>query len=288
MTIRGTSIEMNSHPLGKVYLVGAGPGAVDLITVRGAKLLAQADIVFYDALVDPEMLTLCPQAVLVEVGKRCGKLSSAQQFINKRLVDAAQKHQIIVRLKGGDPMLFGRADEEIQALKQEGIEVEVVPGITAALAGAASIQQSLTLRGVSRSVAFVTLSQGTENVPDHLPTGPISNPAADTLVYYMGRKDAAHIAQHLIEQSPNQKSDTPVHILEAVSTARERLWTSTLQDLASGKADQWFDSNSPALIMIGEALRKHSSSSEHSESSRSEINDRLQDSLIIAHRARRA
>ena len=92
----------SSNLLGKVYLVGAGPGAADLITVRGAKLLAQADIVFHDALVEPEMLALCPQASLVAVGKRCGKLSSAQQFINKRLIDAAQKHKIIVRLKGGD------------------------------------------------------------------------------------------------------------------------------------------------------------------------------------------
>ena len=241
----------NNNTLGKVYLVGAGPGAVDLITVRGAKLLEQADIVFHDALVDPEMLKLCPNAIQVEVGKRCGKLSSAQQFINKRLVDAAQKHQVIVRLKGGDPMLFGRADEEIQTLKTAGIEVQVVPGITAALAGAASIQQSLTLRGVSRSVAFITLAQGAENVA---PGQPISNPTADTLVYYMGRKDAARIAQQLIEQSPNQKASTPVQILEAVSTPRERLWTSTLEELAAGKADQWFDSSSPALIMIGEAL----------------------------------
>ncbi len=153
------------NTLGKVYLVGAGPGAVDLITVRGAKLLEKADIVFFDALVDPAMLELCPQAIQVAVGKRCGKLSSAQQFINKRLVDAVHKHQVIVRLKGGDPMLFGRADEEIQTLKAAGIEVSVVPGITAALAGAASIQQSLTLRGVSRSVAFVTLAQGTEECP---------------------------------------------------------------------------------------------------------------------------
>jgi uroporphyrin-III C-methyltransferase len=244
---------------GKVYLVGAGPGAVDLITVRGAKLLQKADIVFYDALVDPDMLTLCPQAIQVEVGKRCGKLSSAQQFINKRLVDAAQKYQMIVRLKGGDPMMFGRADEEIQALKTAGIEVEVVPGITAALAGSASIQQSLTLRGVSRSVAFITLAQGTENVA---PGQPISCPTADTLVYYMGRKDAARIAQQLIEQSPNQKGNTPVQILEAVSTPRERLWTSTLDELAAGKADDWFDKRSPALIMIGEALARNVMSSE--------------------------
>ena len=133
----------NPSKLGKVYLVGAGPGAADLITVRGANLLAKADIVFHDALIDPAMLELCAQAIKVPVGKRCGKLSSAQHFINKRLIDAAQKHQTIVRLKGGDPMMFGRADEEIQALKNHGIEVEVVPGITAALAGAAAAPSAM-------------------------------------------------------------------------------------------------------------------------------------------------
>ena len=279
------SINKKTNTPGKVYLVGAGPGAVDLITVRGAKLLEKADIVFYDALVDPEMLTLCPQAIQIEVGKRCGKLSSAQQFINKRLVDAAQKHQVIVRLKGGDPMLFGRADEEIQSLKAAGIEVQVVPGITAALAGAASIQQSLTLRGVSRSVAFITLAQGAENVA---PGQPISNPAADTLVYYMGRKDAARIAQQLIEQSPNQNASTPVQILESVSTPRERLWTSTLEELAAGKADQWFDSASPALIMIGEALREKVQRAENSEHPSPKIDNRLQDSQILTNSRRRA
>lgn len=282
----------SSNTLGKVYLVGAGPGAVDLITVRGAKLLEQADIVFYDALVDPAMLELCPQAIQVAVGKRCGKLSSVQQFINKRLVDAAHKHRVIVRLKGGDPMLFGRADEEIQTLKTAGIEVEVVPGITAALAGAASIQQSLTLRGVSRSVAFVTLAQGTENVPEANSTSPICNPNADTLVYYMGRKDAARIAKQLIEQNTQGFSkhtpDTPVQILEAVSTPRERQWTSTLAGLAAGKADAWFDSGSPALIMIGEALRSESQTSETLKSSSSEINNGLQNSQILANGRRSA
>lgn len=245
------------NKLGKVYLVGAGPGAADLITVRGAKLLAKADIVFHDALVEPEMLDLCPQAIKEPVGKRCGKLSSAQHFINKRLVDAAKKHQIIVRLKGGDPMLFGRADEELQALKAAGIELQVVPGITAALAGAAAIGQSLTLRGVSRSVAFVTLAEGTENTPSikGAKSQPLASPNADTLVYYMGRKDAARIAQQLIENSSIHTSNTPVHILEAVSTTRERHWSSTLGELALGRAEQWFDRTAPALIMLGEALR---------------------------------
>ena len=271
-----------NNTLGTVYLVGAGPGAADLITVRGAKLLEQADIVFHDALVEPEMLALCPQATLVPVGKRCGKLSSAQQFINKRLVDAAKKHQVIVRLKGGDPMLFGRADEELKSLKEAGIEVEVVPGITAALAGAASIGQSLTLRGISRSVAFVTLAQAIEGAGE---SKPLTNPTADTLVYYMGRKDAARIAKQLIEHSPNHRVDTPVQILEAVSTPRERHWSSTLSELAAGKADQWFDISSPALIMVGEALKQ---SSNNLKSLSPKINNGLQDSQVLPNGRRSA
>ena len=283
---------MNNNTLGKVYLVGAGPGAADLITVRGAKLLAQADIVFHDALIEPEMLDLCPQAIKVAVGKRCGKLSSAQHFINKRLVDAAKQYPTVVRLKGGDPMLFGRADEELQALKNAGIAVEVIPGITAALAGAASLQQSLTLRGVSRSVAFVTLAQATENTAKsktEVSRGPIQHPTADTLVYYMGRKDAANIAKQLITNSLNFTGDTSVHILEAVSTPRERHWSSTLEYLAKGAADQWFDSTSPALIMIGEALQeKMNIGFEDLQSLSPEINDSLQNSLILANSKRRA
>ena len=275
---------------GKVYLVGAGPGAADLITMRGAKLLERAEIVFHDALVEPEMLALCPQAIKVAVGKRCGKLSSVQQFINKRLVDAAQKYKTVVRLKGGDPMLFGRADEELQALHHASIEIEVVPGITAALAGAASLQQSLTLRGISRSVAFITLAQATENTLAACKNSPIQNPSADTLVYYMGRKDAARIAQQLICNNPNLSGNTPVHILEAVSTPRERHWSSTLEELAVGTADQWFDSASPALIMVGQALKEKAYAKTQGvlESPRAKVNDGLQNNLVLAHSKRRA
>ena len=285
--------------LGKVYLVGAGPGAVDLITVRGAKLLEKADIVFHDALVDPAMLELCPQAIKEPVGKRCGKLSSAQHFINKRLIDAAHKHQIIVRLKGGDPMMFGRADEEIQALKNHHIEIEVVPGVTAALAGAATIQQSLTLRGVSRSVAFVTLAQANEaSKTIKYPANegeaqPIQNPSADTVVYYMGRKDASKIAKQLIEGNTQHIHETPIHVLEAVSTKNERHWSSTLGQLADGKANDWFDSASPALIMVGEALREKQQSANQDadksaeaipvlKSPSTKINDGLQDSCVFS------
>ncbi len=286
-----TAISAQGNALGKVYLVGAGPGAADLITVRGAKLLAQAEIVLHDALVEPEMLALCPQAIKVPVGKRCGKLSSAQHFINKRLVDAAKQHRIVVRLKGGDPMLFGRADEEISALRQAGIEVEVVPGITAALAGAASLQQSLSLRGISRSVAFVTLAQASSD-QDHstVASQPIPNPSADTLVYYMGRKDAAKIAQQLIDLKYAHHCDTPVHILEAVSTPRERHRSSTLGQLAQGLADPWFDSSSPALIMVGEALKTEQPEmiSTLDEGSSPKIDNGLQDSLIFTNCRRSA
>ena len=276
--------------LGTVYLVGAGPGAADLITVRGAKLLAKADIVFHDALVDPAMLELCPQAVKVAVGKRCGKLSSAQEFINKRLVDAAHQYQTIVRLKGGDPMLFGRADEEITALENAGIAFEIVPGITAALAGAASMQKSLTLRGVSRSVAFVTLAQASEGIEANA-LQPIAKPSADTMVYYMGRKDAAKIAKQLMESSPNHTGNTPVHILEAVSTHKERHWESTLQALADGRANDWFDPSSPALILIGQALetlQTQQSKESNLERPSPKINNGLQDSEILPHSRRSA
>lgn len=283
----------NPSKLGKVYLVGAGPGAADLITVRGANLLAKADIVFHDALVDTAMLELCPQAIKEQVGKRCGKLSSAQHFINKRLVDAAHKYQIVVRLKGGDPMMFGRADEEIQALKDRQIEVEIVPGITAALAGAAAIQQSLTLRGVSRSVAFVTLAEANEASQDVAgeieknQNASLQNPSADTLVYYMGRKDASNIAKQLIEGNSQHTSETPVHILEAVSTKNERHWSSTLGELTIGKAKNWFDSASPALIMVGEALREKQQETEL-QSSSTKINDGLQDGKIFTNSRRSA
>ena len=275
---------------GTVYLVGAGPGAADLITIRGAKLLAKADIVFHDALVDEEMLALCPNAIKVPVGKRCGKLSSAQEFINKRLVDAAHKYQIIVRLKGGDPMLFGRADEEITALSNAGISFEIVPGITAALAGAASLGKSLTLRGVSRSVAFVTLAQASENAETDQKQ-PIPNPSSDTLVYYMGRKDAAKIAKQLIDSSPNHKGDTPVHILEAVSTTKERHWESNLIALAEGKADHWFDPSSPALILIGQALetiKAVQTIDTNLQRLGTKVDDGLQDGLILSNGRRSA
>src|SRR5260221_1083794 len=142
--------------MGKVYLVGAGPGAPDLLTLRAAEILERAELVFHDALVHPQTLALAARARKILVGKRSGRHSTAQQFINNRLVDAARKHAVVVRLKGGDPMLFGRAQEEIAALEAESIRCEVVPGVTAPLAPAALLHTSLRQRGIDRSVTFVS------------------------------------------------------------------------------------------------------------------------------------
>jgi uroporphyrin-III C-methyltransferase len=237
--------------MGKVYLIGAGPGAADLITVRGARILGQADVVLHDALIEPEMLDYAPNARRIAVGKRCGQRSTAQHFINKQIVDAAREHAVVVRLKGGDPMLFGRADEEMRALEAAGIEYEVVPGITAALASAASLKRSLTLRGVSRSVALATHSRA----PD---SDAIREQAkADSLVFYMGRDSAPDIAQQLIDAG--RPGSTPVAIVEACSTPRERMLTLTLARMARGEAQDWLDPSLPSLLMIGEAFAERAS-----------------------------
>jgi uroporphyrin-III C-methyltransferase len=228
---------------GKVYLIGAGPGAADLITVRGARLLEQADVVLYDALVTPEMLALCPQAEKIAVGKRCGQLSTAQAFINKQLVDCASKHATVVRLKGGDPMMFGRADEELRALEEAGIDVEVVPGITTALAAAAATRQPLTKRGVARSVAFFTSSTA-PGQPDQ-----VSIPDTDTLVQYMGGREAIVTAERLLAQG--RRADMPVVVIENCSRANERVTRLSLSGLAQGLGQ----ANGPVLVMMGEALR---------------------------------
>ena len=266
--------------LAKIYLVGAGPGAVDLITVRGARLLSEAQIVFYDALVDPQMLQVCPDALLVPVGKRCGKLSTAQKFIEKRMVDAAAHYDRIVRLKGGDPMLFGRADEELRALELAGINVEVVPGVTSALAAAASLQQSLTLRGVSRSVAFVTLARGEGEAENDQIT---QVPHADTLVYYMGRKDAVRIAQQLIDSG--KSIDTPVSIIESISTSLERSLTLSLGQMANNAAASWFSIEAPALLLVGQALKMRQSKKDLGicHTTLGEINDGIEHTHIFAN-----
>src|SRR5215475_7440494 len=179
---------------GTVYIVGAGPGAPDLLTLRAAKLLEQANIVFHDALVHPDTIALAARAEKVAVGKRCGKHSTAQKFINKRLIDAAAQHRVVVRLKGGDPMLFSRAQEEIAALEAAGVRCEIVPGVTAALAASAELGVSLTQRGFARSVTFATPRVGAGGSPSDWAT---SIAAADTGAIYMGASQAREIAEAL-------------------------------------------------------------------------------------------
>ena len=232
----------NQPKPGKVILIGAGPGAADLLTLRAARLLAQADVVLHDALVTEEILQLCPQAQLIQVGKRCGQRSTAQNFINKQMVDWAHKCALVVRLKGGDPMLFGRADEELRALELAGIETEVVPGITTALAAAAATQQPLTKRGVSRSVAFFTSSTD-PNQPDQT-----TLPDCDTLVQYMGGRDASVTAERLLAQG--RQPGTPVIIIENCSRNDQKISRITLLELQAGLPQ----ASGPVLVMIGEAL----------------------------------
>ena len=232
---------------GTVYLVGAGPGAPDLLTVRAAAVLERADIVFHDALVHPGTLALAARAVKIAVGKRSGRHSAAQRFINKQLVDAARKHAVVVRLKGGDPMLFGRAQEEIDALRGAGIAFEVIPGVTAASAAAADLGVSLTRRGVARKVAFVTPRAGAGEPANDWATSVV---AADTAVIYMGAGLAESIARGLIEHGLSP--DTPVALVENASLAEARSRTGTLAELPRLATDV---GSGPAVIVLGEVLR---------------------------------
>lgn len=233
---------------GKVYLVGAGPGAPDLITLRAAEVLKRADIVFHDALVHPDVLALAARAAKIAVGKRCGRFATAQQFINKRLIDAARKHEVVVRLKGGDPMLFGRAQEEIAALESAGVPYEVVPGVTSALAAAAEAGISLTQRGLARSVAFVTPRVGEGEAPS---TWVESIAAADTAVIYMGAGQAESISRALI--AAGLPRDLPVLVAESATLPSSRRIALTLEELPELLRH---GITGPTLIMVGRAFAR--------------------------------
>lgn len=233
--------------MGRVVLIGAGPGAADLITVRAVRILAQADVVLYDALVGPDILALCAQAEQIPVGKRFGQRSTAQQAINQLLVGLAQQHALVVRLKGGDPMLFGRADEELSALEQAGVEVESVPGITTAFAAASATLQPLTRRGCARSVAFFTSS----SAPDQPDTTQL--PDSDTLVQYMGGQKAVETAALLLAQG--RSPDLPVLVVENCTLPNQRVLRMTLSTLQQGIPD----CAGPVLVMIGAAFAERSS-----------------------------
>jgi uroporphyrin-III C-methyltransferase len=232
--------------MGTVYLVGAGPGAADLLTLRAAGLLAEADVVFHDALVPAPILALAARAEKVAVGKRCGRHSTAQRFINKRLADAAREHRIVVRLKGGDPMLFGRAHEELGYLRARGVRVKVVPGVTAALAAAADMRISLTQRGAARSVTLVTPRQAGGEPPNDWLRAVL---AADTSAIYMGGGDAETITQALL--GAGKPARTPVAIVENASLPEARTVYGTLAELPAMAAGI---GGGPALILLGEVL----------------------------------
>ena len=231
---------MKSAP-GKVYLVGAGPGAPDLITLRAARVLARADIVFYDALVNPDTVALATKAEKVAVGKRCGRHSTAQRFINKRLIET------VVRLKGGDPMLFGRAQEEIDVLRAAGVEFEVVPGVTAALAASAALGIALTRRGICRSVLFATPRTGKGERANEWARGVC---AADSAVLYMAAEQANEIASALLARG--MSPHTPVMIVENASLPTSRTDVMTLQEMQYMPRSE---SQGPTVLMLGEAFR---------------------------------
>lgn len=242
-------------PQGKVWLVGAGPGAVDLLTVRAVRLLGEADIVLHDALIGHDVLALAPQARHVPVGKRWGRHSTAQRFINQQLIHAAKTNARVVRLKGGDPMLFGRAQEEMDALSAAGIDYEVVPGITAASAASAQLRVSLTRRGVARSVALLTPRAGEGEQPSQALRANADTP---TLALYMASHESAKIASDLI--AFGRPGDTPVAVVESASQKNSRHVMTTLSGLSASPISELlgYDGlhDGPVLIMLGEVFRE--------------------------------
>lgn len=235
-----------SRGVGKVYLVGAGPGAPDLLTLRAARLLEAADVVLHDALVHPDTLALARRARFIDVGKRYGKVSTDQRFINRALVEAARNHAVVVRLKGGDPMIFGRAQEELDALDAAGVPWEVVPGITAALAAASALGTSLTRRGVARSVAFLTPRVGRgESASEWLPAAL----GADSAVLYMAAGAAQEIAAALI--AAGKRATLPVALVESASLAEERRQFTTLAALAAEALPR---AAGPVVMCVGEVF----------------------------------
>lgn len=237
-----------SGPCGSVALVGAGPGDPDLLTVAAVKALAAADVVLYDHLVGPGVLELAAAgARLVCVGKRSGMHSIAQEGIGALMVAHALAGRNVVRLKGGDPMLFGRAAEELDALEAAGIPVRVIPGITAALGCAAAAGIPLTRRGVARSVHFVT-AHCREGEEDAIDWHRHANPQA-TLAIYMGRDRFGRIAASLMEGG--LPSDTPVLVIENGTRADERRTAATLATLAEAAAGV---GGGPALLLVGRAV----------------------------------
>ena len=227
--------------MGKVYLVGAGPGDPELLTLKAARLLARARIVFHDSLVSREILQLITrEAEVIDVGKRCGKKLLTQDEINALLVSAAAHNGVVVRLKGGDPLIFGRAGEEIEALRNAGIDFEIVPGITAALGAAAAAGISLTDRRAASQVVISTFSRGTAGAA--MDWGAITS--TTTLALYMPGPDYAEVAHRLREGGLPE--DLPcVIVSNATGAAQQIRWSSVARLAHEEKLP------APALMIVG-------------------------------------
>ena len=234
---------------GTVWLVGAGPGDPELLTMKAVRLIERADIVFYDALVGPGVLALIPARIeRVGVGKRSGRHSKDQATIDALLVAAARAGKRVVRLKGGDPTLFARATEEMAALREVGFPVRICPGITAASAAAASAGMSLSLRGVARDVRFVTAHSRRGAALDI--DWPSLARGGSTLAFYMGREAAGEIRRGLMQAG--MPGEMPVMIACEVSGPGERRLVTRLDllDLATKS----FAADAPTLILVGAAV----------------------------------
>ena len=245
-------ISQQTRKSGKVFLVGAGPGDVELLTLKAARLLASADVVLIDDLAGVDVLSLCPQARIIHVGKRGGCKSTPQSFIEKLLVREAQAGHHVVRLKGGDVSLFGRASEEIAALAAAGIEFEVVPGVTAGLAAAAQLKTSLTHRDHAHGVAFITAhgaATAASAAGAEIPWQALAQSAL-TLVVYMGVARVASLQASLL--AGGMRGDTPVIAVENASRADARYLCATVATMVHDFAERQL--KSPAVLVIGEAM----------------------------------
>ena len=231
----------------RVFLIGAGPGDPDLLTIKAHRLIQSADVILHDSLVDPRILLLAADhAELVDVGKRCGKHSATQTTINELLVNYARTGQIIVRLKGGDPMIFGRATEELESLKAANIDCEIIPGITAATAAAATLQRSLTQRGIARSLHFLTGHGAEGGLPAH--DWVSLTRTGGTLVIYMGSQTIAGLASHLIEAGMNPSM--PAIAVENASLSHQAITVATISTLPNRLGRP----SGPTILLVGEAM----------------------------------
>lgn len=233
---------------GFVWLVGAGPGAEDLLTLRAQRLLQEADVIVHDALVPASVVAMGRRdAERISVGKRKGAHSVPQKEICKLLAKLGKEGHKVVRLKAGDPLVFGRAAEEMDALREAGIGFEVVPGVTAAFAAAASAQLPLTLRGVASTLVFAT---GHNAKSETLPNWAGLALKGSTIAVYMGRTVAASVSERLIEAG--MRAETPVAVIENAAHPNERQFVGTLYDLST--LSDRSEINGPVLIVIGEAV----------------------------------